>query len=296
VLQDVVRGFGSTTLLCSNATAEENRLTDPTDGAERGYISTATSSGFSIVNGTGTPQVNGSAVTYVAWTWDAGSSTVTDPNGSIESQVRANASAGFSVVTWTGGGSGYSVGHGLGVAPKLIIIKDRNNAFDWIVFTTVIDGSLDYLYLNLTDAKADSGGSLPTSTLVYPGQSTSSNYVMYCFAPVAGYSAMGSYTGNGSSTDGPFVYTGFKPRFILIKGSSVANTDWAIIDTARDTYNIATDYLAANSSGAEQTLNLLDVVSNGFKIKAYTDSTNQNGQTFVWAAFASHPFAYARAR
>jgi hypothetical protein len=210
--------------------------------------------------------------------------------------VRANASAGFSVVTYTGGGSGYSVGHGLGVAPKLYIVKDRNNALAWGVFTTVIDGSLDYLYLNLTDAKADSGSSLPTSTLIYPGQSTSSDYVMYCFAPVAGYSAFGSYTGNGTS-DGPFVYTGFRPRWVIFK-STTAATGWFIWDSATNTYNVATKYLAANTSDAEGTYTGLDILSNGLKARSSSgaDGFNQSGQTYIYAAFAESPFQYARAR
>jgi hypothetical protein len=293
VLQDIVRGAGKS--LFSSLTSQEI-------GNAGDLVGAFNSDGFSVnnnYNGGTAPETNGNAATYVAWTWDAGSSTVTNTEGSITSQVRANASAGFSVVTWTGGGSGYSVGHGLGVAPKLIIIKDRNNAFDWIVFTTVIDGSLDYLYLNSTAAKADSGGSLPTSTLVYPGQSTSSNYVMYCFAPVAGYSSFGSYTGNGS-TDGPFVYTGFRPRYVLLKCSSAGDSakDWFVHDGVRDTYNLAQKSLNPNRSVAEldNASYGIDLLSNGFKIRTTSTGWNGSAETYIYAAFAENPFQYARAR
>jgi hypothetical protein len=298
-LVDIVRGAGLR--LSSSATSAEDAFD---------AVTAFTSDGFTL----GNTVLNESATSSVAWTWDAGSSTVTNTQGSITSQVRANASAGFSVVTYTGNGTaGATWGHGLNATPGMIVIKARDSVADGSWFVGHSGMGLGYARLLLNSTVENNGtpgnvvafdiwnNTAATSSVVTVGSyngvnESTKNYVAYCFAPVAGYSSFGSYTGNGSSTDGPFVYTGFKPRFILIKGSSVANTDWAIIDTARDTYNIATDYLAANSSGAEQTLNLLDVVSNGFKIKAYTDSTNQNGQTFVWAAFAEHPFATSRAR
>ena len=278
---DIVRG--ATNVIKSNNTDAE--VTASTS------LTTFNSDGFSVGSNS---DVNGNTHPIVAWTWDAGTSNATNTSGTITSTVRANISAGFSVVTWTGGGSGYSVGHGLGVAPKLIIIKDRNNAFDWIVFTTVIDGSLDYLYLNSTDAKADSGGSLPTSTLVYPGQSTSSNYVMYCFAPVAGYSAFGSYVGNGSASDGPFVHTGFRPKFTLVK-ANLAGEHWSILDSARNTFNVTNTVLRPNLSNEEGT-EAVDFLSNGFKPRNAGGEYNASGTTYLYAAFAEHPFGLARAR
>jgi hypothetical protein len=241
---------------------------------------------------------------YVAWSWDAGSSTVTNTrgSGSITSQVRANASAGFSVVTYTGTGSNATVGHGLGVAPTLFIVKRRDSAANWIAHTTVIDGSYDYLYLNLTNAKADSGLSAPTSTIFQVGNGLEMNgsgatYVGYCFAPVAGYSAFGSYTGNGSATDGPFVYTGMRPRWLLVKNSN--NTDgWSMWDAARDPYNEVIYKIEPNSSGADgsNSVHKFDFLSNGFKVRGTWDGFNGSGNTIIYAAFAESPFAYSRAR
>jgi hypothetical protein len=195
--------------------------------------------------------------------------------GSITSQVRANASAGFSVVTWTGTGSTASYGHGLGVAPIFYITKNRTSTADWMVKTTAIDGSLDFLSLNLTNAKGDSSVSLPTSTVInlftgIPAENASgASYVTYAFAPVAGYSAIGSYTGNGSS-DGPFVFCNFRPRWVMIKISNGLHTGMGLFTTAaRSTYNVNGNLILKANSRRQLRLDddPIDILSNGFKIR-----------------------------
>ena len=202
-LCDTVRG--ATKEIYSNETDAE--------ATDANGLTAFTSDGFSVGSSGG---VNGSSNGIVAWTWDAGSSTVTNTEGSITSQVRANASAGFSVLTWTGQTAAGTIGHGLGVAPSLIICKARSNAQSWGVYHKDT-GINNYLLLDSTGASTAYSGiwgsSAPTSTVFgVPGNVGLNNnntwtYVAYCFAPVAGYSSFGSYTGNGSATDGPFVFT-----------------------------------------------------------------------------------------
>ena len=286
-LYDTVRG--ATKELYSNLTEAE--------GTEVNGLTAFSSDGFSVgsINA-----INGSSDAIVAWTWDAGTSTVSNTAGSITSQVRANASAGFSVITWTGAGTiNATVGHGLGVAPKLRITKNRTTGgTGWPVHTTVIDGSLDYLFLNSTAAKGDSSENIDTSTVFSVHNSTDygasgQNFVTYAFAPVVGYSSFGIYTTTGSA-DGPFIYTGFRPAFILFKSTS-SGQDWVIYDAKRDTYNVVSQYLLANTSAAEATFINLDFLSNGFKLRS-TGSLNAPGLNFIYAAFAENPFQYARAR
>jgi hypothetical protein len=298
-LYDAVRGAGS----------GKNLLTDKTEAegwesSVYGYISSFDSTGFSLAQGSNSfPWGNQTNATYVAWCWDAGSSTVTNTAGSISSQVRANASAGFSIVTYTGTGSNATIGHGLGVAPQFFLIKRRNTSSSWIAWHTSI-GNSDILRLESTNATQTISGfwqnTRPTSSLIYLDtdgtvNANGSTYVCYAFAPVAGYSAFGSYTGNGSS-DGPFVYTGFRPRFVLFKRTdSVSSGDWVIYDSARDPYNVCQNYLLPNTSGAEGVFANVDYLSNGFKLKS-TGSINTSGGTWIYAAFAESPFQYARAR
>jgi len=255
------------------------------------------SDGFSLGNSSG---YNDNAVTHAAWCWDAGSSTVTNTAGSISSQVRANASAGFSIVTYTGNGNSAStVGHGLGVAPPLVIAKSRSASDSWVVYTNIIDGSNDYLLLNSTAAKVDSSHSSPTSTVFNPSltMGPSVTCVAYCFAPVSGYSSFGSYTGNGS-TDGPFVYTGFRPRWIMVKRSSsdASGGNWIIKDALRYGYNDNVRNLYANLSAAEESFYSFDILSNGFKIRSADVDINKSTGTYVYFAVAENPFQYARAR
>lgn len=308
VLQDTVRG--SNNMLCSNETGGEASFGQP---PVWGYISAFNSNGFTLASGSsGFSQVNQSSNTYVAWAWDAGTSTVSNTAGSITSQVRANVSAGFSVVTYTGTLSGSpnpapTVGHGLGVAPALIISKARNpsgsDSGAWYV--NHAQNYTNYLRLNTTAAStgvtANGGGTTanPTSnvfsTYFLSGSNVSGiNYVAYCFAPVVGYSNGFSYTGNGS-TDGVFQYLGFRPRLILLKCSSTTG-NWTLLDTAREGYNVDNDPLYPNLSNAEGTTDLLDITSNGFKLRTTDASVNSSGATYIGFAWAENPFQYARAR
>ena len=211
---------------------------------------------------------------------------------SIASTVRANPSAGFSIVSWSSASNAVTGGHGLNAAPKIYIVKDRNNADGWVAVTTLLTNTTDYLYLNTTAAAANFGVAAPTSSTFIPAQSTNSNYIAYCFAPVEGYSAMGSYQGNGNAS-GPFVYTGFKIRWLMVKSSSHSGEHWLILDTARDSYNVADATIYANLSNAEAEASVLgiDILSNGFKPRGTNAGTNASGYTYIYLAFASHPFA-----
>jgi hypothetical protein len=284
-------------------------LSSNTTGAEVSYALALTafnSNGFSV--GTD-PASNESTKGIVGWQWNAGGSTVTNTSGSISAQVRANPTAGFSVVTYTGNStSGATIGHGLGVKPDFMIFKYRGSTIpelpSWYVYHKSY-GATQYMYLNSTAALDSSSVFLnntePTSTLItlgnaYATNDTSETYVAYCFAAVAGYSAFGSYTGNGS-TDGPFVYLGFRPRFVMLKRTDVAN-DWAILDTARNTFNVTTQVLFPNSSVVEGTQTTpMDILSNGFKVRNGADNyINASGGTYIYMAFAENPFKYANAR
>ena len=290
-LFDIVRGAGKE--LYSALTNAEGTVTDS--------LTSFDSSGFSLGGNSGT---NSSSASIVSWNWDAGTSNATNTSGTITSTVRANISAGFSVVTFTGTGSNGTVGHGLGVTPSVYCIKKRSGTSDWYWLTTVIDGSVDYLFLNSTAAKADAGlnyATAPTSSVFSLGipsggmNDSGGTYVAYCWAPVAGYSAFGSYTGNGSS-DGPFVYTGFRPRFVLWKAASGLGS-WYIHDTARSTYNLTEDGLFPNLSDAENnTYSDVDILSNGFKQRNAGAAHNGSGTTYIYAAFSEVAFNFARAR
>jgi len=293
-LYDVVRG--------AQARLESNTI--DAEVTTDGGVTAFNSAGFTL----GTlAQVNTSAATYAAWCWDAGTSTVSNPDGSIISQVRANPTAGFSIVKYTGLLGGGSWGHGLGVEPKFIIFKRYTAAQNWWVFHKTTGSWRKFEGLNNTNA--DSADSMSASSTVVTlvtntdfNSDPSSNYFAYCFTPVVGYSSFGSYTGNASA-DGPMVYLGFRPRFVIIKCSSTSNsyTNWDINDSARNTYNAADNTLCANLSDEENSANIggqsLDFLANGFKIRQATSSSkNLSGQTYIYAAFAEAPFNYSRAR
>ncbi|NBX50974.1 hypothetical protein EBT25_13845 [bacterium] len=263
-----------------------------------------TSTGFNTGSGSA---VNSSGVTYVGWMWKAsGGSTASNTNGSITSTVSAGATQGFSVVTYTGTGANATIGHGLGVAPKMVIVKLRSGAGEnWNVWHTSLASTTYRMLLNTTGAVDttsptiwSSGGINPTSTTFTVGTATgtngsSSTFVAYCFAAVAGYSAFGSYTGNGSA-DGPFVFTNFQPRWVMVKRTD-STSDWYIWDTSRDTYNVETATLLADTSGAETSATSIDGLSNGFKCRSAT-VVNASGGTYIYAAFASSPFKLSLAR
>ena len=308
-LYDAVRGAGGGKNLSSNTNAAEGTVNGYPD-ADYGYVSSFDSGGFSVNDGavaTTGGYVNYSGRTYVAWNWRAGNNAgASNSAGSITSTVSANTTSGFSVVTYTGTGSaGATVGHGLGAVPSMIIFKRRNATSDWQVYHTSL-GNANSVYLNLTNSSAASPGMLnsttPTSTLITLGTSTDTNpstgtMVAYCFAEVAGYSKFGSYTGNGSA-DGPFVFTGFRPAYVMVKRTSSAGTNWQILDTKRSTYNVMADYLyasAANVEGYDTSVGI-DSLSNGFKIRGTDANTNTNSATYIYMAFAENPFKYSLAR
>ena len=288
ILTDAVRGGGPS--LQSNSTGAEVAANSS------GYVSAFATDGFVVTEGdTRFANTNGSSATYVSWNWLAGGSGSSNTDGSITSTVSANASAGFSIVSWTASGTNNdTVGHGLGVVPDFMILKSRDGARDWLAYTQKIDGSLDFLRLNTTAAKADSSANVPTSTTfsVYGTDVNTSgeDIIAYCFAEVEGYSKFGSYTGNGSS-DGPFVYCGFRPAWVMIKRTDSAN-DWPIVDSVRDTYNAAYRDLYANDSVAEYSgaSRPYDLLSNGFKLRENVGRANTSGGTYIFAAFSEHPF------
>ena len=295
-LYDSVRG---TTLdLVSNSTAAE---TTQTTG-----LTTFGAAGFTVG---ALAKVNTSAATYVGWNWKAGGTAVSNTAGTITSSVSANTTAGFSVVTYTGNGIAATVGHGLGVAPGMIIVKNRLQAYGWTVYHIGLGGATNVLTLNTTNASAASAvqfnGTNPTISVFSVGaggvannntNTTSDTFVAYCWAPVAGYSAFGSYTGNGSA-DGPFIYTGFRPRWLMIKGSTYVSS-WIIFDTSRSLYNESKLLLYPNDSAAENTNAYgIDVLSNGFKLRQPTGyGSNNSGETYIYACFAENPLRYSNAR
>jgi hypothetical protein len=294
-LFDSVRGVNKR--LISNLTNAEDTLTDT--------LMSFNTNGFTLGADAG-GRVNASGYTYVGWQWKAGGTAVSNTAGSITSSVSANTTAGFSVVTYTGTGANATVGHGLGVAPSMMIVKERTVVSAWDVYHVSV-GATGRLFLNRTDATDTSSApwnnTAPTSTVFSLGTATETNQstipmLAYCFAPVAGYSAFGSYTGNGSA-DGPFIYTGFRPRYVMIKGSSFVS-NWFVIDTSRSAYNVSLDALRPNLDGAEvnspTTTYSIDILSNGFKLRTSAADSNTSGATFIYACFAENPFKYANAR
>jgi len=298
-LQDTVRGTGASKKLYSSLTEAENGT-----NAVYGHINSFDANGFTVATGSGGAQhVNESGVTYVGWQWKAGGSAVSNTAGTITSSVSANTSAGFSVATYTGNATNNATfGHGLGVAPNMVIIKNRAASTFWYVFHSSLPATYN-LYLNDTAAQqADNVIRSTSSTTVTVSSSSAVNasgqsMVAYLFAEVAGYSKMGSYTGNGSA-DGPFLFTGFRPRWVLVKRTDTSGFDWILQDTSRSTYNASDSVLNPNSSAAEQNSAgyTLDVLSNGFKIRNSGGQTNASGGTYIFMALAENPFKNSLAR
>lgn len=222
-------------------------------------------------------------------------------DGTIKANVSANTTAGFSVVTYTGTGANATVGHGLGVAPSMIILKSRVSATNWVVYHANLTSAAYVIQLNLTNAQSSSptifNSTAPTSSVFSIGTSSASNdtsMVAYCFAAVKGFSAFGSYTGNGSA-DGTFVYTGFRPRWLLLKNTGGV-ASWYCLDSSRNTYNVEDAVLVPNTSAAEVAITSVDFLSNGFKLRTTTTDINGSGTTYIYACFAENPFKYANAR
>jgi len=304
-LVDSVRG--ATKLLSSNTTDSE--------ATSANYVASLDSDGFTVGTSTLT---NGNGYTYVAWNWKAGGSAVSNTNGTITSQVSANPSAGFSIVTYTGSGSAGTVGHGLSKIPDLIITKGRSNSGNWVTWHKDLTGAFDsnggYMYLNSTGVAATTtvfydGTGFTSSVFKWRGgnenvNQSSRTYLSYCFNNVDGFLKTGTYGGNGS-TNGPFVHCGFKPAFLILRNIG-GGGEWIMQDDARQTFNADAAYnLSANRSveenngtyvGGPTNANNVDWLSNGFKIRADNGNCNAVGGTFLFIAFAESPFKHTNAR
>ena len=294
-----------------------HHLYDSSRGVKKALYSNGTNAEATITNGLTQFHTDGFRVTsaaainedsIVCWNWKAnGGTTSSNTNGDINSTVQVNQDAGFSIVTYTGNGStsDQTIGHGLGVRANAVIVKNRDAAVNWVVWSEGVDANHS-LELNTTDGISDStqgrvlsnAGSRGTSTIfsirsgggsVVQTNTSGEDYIAYCFAEKQGYSKFGSYRGN-SSDDGSFVYLGFKPRWIMIK-STQASMSWDIIDSARSTSNVMDDYFTANTSdpqGTSGTKNI-DFLSNGFKCRD-DNNINFSDHTYIYMAFAENPF------
>ena len=284
-LQDAVRGTGKD--LYSNLTDAEysnaNSLT--TFGAD----------GFTVGSDNG---VNNGSKTYASWNWKANGTGSSNTDGSITSTVSANTTSGFSIVSYTGTGANATVGHGLSSAPNLILIKSRSAANTWGVFHSST-GNTGALFLDDTSAFSSSSSywnnTSPTSSVFTISTNTkvnqsSTTYIAYCFAEKTGYSKFGSYTGNGNA-DGTFVYTGFKPAWVMIKKTDSAGNFWHTYDNKRSTSgsNIVDDVLYPNRSDAEYSGDKLDIISNGIKFRSGNTDINASGGSYIYMAFAEAP-------
>ena len=286
VLGDIVRGGGK--YLVPNSTAAEV--------SNSNVINTFNTNGFSVGGAT---QVSEASRSYVAWGWKASNTTATNTAGSINSTVSVNATSGFSIVKYTGTGSNATVGHGLGVAPKMIHVKGINTgSTNWLTGGSNISSNWGgSLHLNTSGAldtynywqnQAPNANTFALSTDGANNQS-SINFIAYCFADVQGYSKFGSYTGNGNA-DGPFVYTGFKPAFIIVKDTSTG-ASWPILDaTISSSVNPLTGRLYTDGTNAIGTAVVCDTLSNGFKMRATLPNCNASGGSFIYMAFAENPF------
>ena len=296
-------------LLDSNRGGGKALSSDNTDAenTNNNILSSWNSDGFVIALSGVSAFSNTSGQTYVGWNWKAnGGTTSSNTDGSITSTVQANTTAGFSIITYTGNGtSGATIGHGLGKVPKWIVQKNRERTdYNWQVYHEAVssDPETDFFRLNTTAAVADDAtiwnDTAPSSSVITLGNSIGGNasgegIVVYAFAEIKGYSKFGSYTGNGNA-DGPFVYTGFKPAFTLIKRTDSSQA-WVLHDSVRaGDINPTDNYSYANATNAEAEDIDHDYLSNGFKIRATFNDTNASGGTYVYMAFAEHPFVSSK--
>ena len=281
---------GTSTQVYANLTYQD----DPVSG-----VNAFNTDGFTLgSNGTS----NLSGATFVAWQWKANAGTTSsNTDGSINTTVQANTDAGFSIVGYTCPDpiTNFTIGHGLGVTPDVIIVKTRDGSRNWGVYHKSLTAPAENrnLKLNLTNAEAAESSfwanTAPTSSVITIAQNASvnfqgHNYIAYCFAEKQGYSKFGKYVGNGN-LNGPFVYTGFKPAFVMIKRTD-SSANWDMFTGEISTFNIVSDRLRANLADAEQTgIDRLDFVSNGFKIRNTNTTGNISGGTYIYMAFADNP-------
>ena len=301
--------------LKSRNSGTHHRLYDSSRGALKNILSSAANTEATTANSLTSFDSNGFTLgsddnsnqntkTFVAWQWKAnGGTTSSNGDGNITSTVQANTTAGFSIVLFTGNATaGQTVGHGLGVKPEIIFAKNRSNGNNWNVYAEPVDNTgNNYLSLNGTVGKESDfnmwNDTAPTSSVITLGDrnetnGSSHNMVFYCFHSVKGYSKIGSYTGNGNA-DGTFVYTGFKPAWIMLKRTDSSN-NWNIFDSKRDVDNQVGNVLYANLTSAEEAdashSSANDFLSNGFKLKETGNAVNGSGATYIYMAFAEHPF------
>ena len=267
------------------------------------------SDGFTLGADSGNYAANQNSETYASWNWKANGAGSANTDGDINSTVSANTTSGFSIVKYTGNATVSTIGHGLGVAPKMIITKNLSRSDAWPVDCRAAnDGAGGIMYLNETGSLGAYGNTspypstAPTNSVYSVGTAGNTNYngsdlISYCFAEVPGFSKISQYTGNGS-TDGPFVYTGFKPSFVMLKLGNAAGENWTIFDTKRnnyslaytqDNFNVVNSKLYPNSSGAEEYENFIDILSNGFKIRTASAGGNGNTYKYIYMAFAEAP-------
>ena len=284
-LMDIIRGSG-TRLATSSTDAE----------ATENNITSFDSDGFTIGT-TNNTNVNGSGNSLVSWNWLASNTTASNTDGSISSTVSVNTTSGFSIVSYTGNGTaGATVGHGLGTAPSMIIQKARDSVLNWKVYHKSL-GATQYMNFDETNAVASNivvwNNTEPTSSVYSLGSgntnTSSVNYIAYCFAEKQGFSKFGSYTGNGNA-DGTFVYTGFKPAFVLYKATNLVS-NWLMYDSKRPGYNDTKKLVMPNLSNAEadSPSDAIDLLSNGFKFRGTGAASNGSGNNFIYMAFAEEP-------
>jgi len=269
------------------------------------YVTSFNTNGFNV--GGGDSGTNANGISFANWAWKAnGGTTSSNTDGSITSTVQANQDAGFSIVTYTGTGANATVGHGLGVTPNIVFYKNRTDSgitgstnANWIVQSSALNVD-EYIKLNETAAAATDTGyfrsTRPSSTVLTLGtynsnNGSSDNLIAYCFAEKQGYSKFGKYVGNGNA-NGTFIYTGFKPAWVMIKRTTGNGThQWYIYDNKRDEANVMEQVLQAQGTNAEITSsNILDFLSNGFKQRSNTQTTNTSGASYIYMAFAENPF------
>jgi hypothetical protein len=258
---------------------------DYTEATQTGSLTSFNSDGFSLGNG---DSVNGSD-NYASWNWKANGAGSANTDGTISSTVSANTTSGFSVVSWNGNSG--TVGHGLGAKPAMIIVKSRQTANNWVVMHQGLTGGMDTNVVVLNDTGAEGGGGAgmaePTSSVftITSGLAANDNNIAYCFAEKQGYSKFGTYIGNGNN-DGPFVYTGFKPSFVMTIRKDGASGR-GMLDNKRPGYNVTHQYLLANDAQAEQNDGSwsMDLLSNGWKARYNNGNFNANGGTYIYVAF-----------
>ena len=282
---------GNTKYLSSNSSASEVTSSD--------RLTSFNSDGFTLGADASNVVNQSGGYLYAAWQWKAnGGTTSSNTDGTITSTVQANTDAGFSIVTYTGSGSAGTIGHGLGAVPTHFIVKERNGADDWANYSPFLDGlnyvfSLNNTYSQFTPASYINSTAPTSSVFSVDGSiinQSGQTYVGYFFTDIQGYSKFGKYRGN-SNSNGAFVYTGFKPAFILIKSLDVAE-NWFLMDNKRDGYNLTNKYILAGNTAAESTTGgygNIDLLSNGFKLRTSYQAINYTGE-FAYLAFAENPF------